>query len=52
MLILNQWFLTGGALAPRWASINFQGSASPYTAYDMQSLIIEFAKDNYLREAW
>jgi len=38
---LNQWFLIGGRTL-RGVSVNFQGGASPYAPYNMESLIIKF----------
>ena len=46
--ILVQWFLTGLARPlPQGPSINFQGQASPYTPYNMESLILKFSYKSY-----
>ena len=41
-IVSNQWFLTGEAPPPKRTSINFQGGASPYAPYKMESLIVKF----------
>ena len=40
---MHEWFLTGGRATPGGASINFQGGASPYASYHMESLINKFS---------